>query len=205
LWNWIPGDTTECYDLTRDPAEGHDLWGGRLDNACVILKDKLKDMVSMLALPAGYADKLAHGLIPAGAPAPRPQFKVDAMIGDQVHVLGYDLSPPTLVPGGAVTVTYYFESKKRLADGWRMFFHLETPAGFRNVDHVPVDGLLPVESWHPGQRIRDQQSIGVPVGSPRGPYTLYIGSFKGAGRLKVTPPALTDGHDRLKLGTFVVR
>ena len=207
LWNWIPGDTTECYDLEHDPSEAHDLWGrGGQDAACAALKDKLKGMVSLLALPAGYADKLARGLIPAGAAAPQPQFKLDAMINDQVHVLGYDLAPTSLATGAEVKVTYYFESKKRLADGWRMFFHLDGPGGsFRNLDHIPVDGLLPVESWHPGQRIRDQQVFLMPMGSTPGAYTLYLGAFKGGGRLKVTPPALTDGHDRLKLGTFVVR
>ena len=27
LWNWVPDNTTECYDRARDPAETHDLWG----------------------------------------------------------------------------------------------------------------------------------------------------------------------------------
>jgi arylsulfatase A-like enzyme len=209
LWNWIPGDTTECYDLGHDPSESHDLWGsGGQDPACADLKEKLKGLVSLLALPPGYAEKLARGLIPAGAPAPQPPVKLDAMINDQVRVLGYDLSPATLTAavGGDVTVTYYFESKKRLADGWRMFFHLDGPGGsFRNLDHVPVDGLLPVESWHPGQRIRDQQVFAMPAGSTPGAYTLYLGAFKGGARLPVTPRTLTDGHDRVKLGTFVVR
>ena len=59
-------------------------------------------------------------------------------------------------------MTVHFESKKRLADRWRLFFHLDGPGGFRNLDHVPVDGLLPVERWRPGQRIRDAQRIFIP-------------------------------------------
>src|SRR6185369_17685371 len=29
IWNWTPENTTECYDLTADPEERHDLWGRR--------------------------------------------------------------------------------------------------------------------------------------------------------------------------------
>ena len=27
IWNWIPDNTTECYDRRTDPAEAHDMWG----------------------------------------------------------------------------------------------------------------------------------------------------------------------------------
>ena len=209
LWNWIPGDTTECYDLGRDPTEARDIWGrGAKDAACAALKDQLKGLVSYLALPPGYADKLAQGVIPASGPAPRPQTPMDVMIGAELHILGYDLGPTTLAraTGGEVTLTTYFESKKRLTDGWRLFFHLEGPASaFRNLDHIPVGGALPAESWHPGQRIRDQHTFMMPAGSAPGAYTIYLGVYKGGARLKVSPATNTDGHDRLKLGTFVVR
>src|SRR5262249_48382238 len=71
LWNWIPDNTTECYDRRTDPAEVHDLWGrgGRgNDNECVALKHELETMVATLAMPPGYAEKMARGLIPPGAP-----------------------------------------------------------------------------------------------------------------------------------------
>lgn len=206
IWNWIPGDTTECYDLRRDPAEKVDLWGRRgQDAACLPLKTELRDMVAALALPPGFAEKITRGVFPAGAAAPQPSHKVDAMIGDFIRVFGYDIEPAQLSVGQDVTVAYYFESKKRLGDRWRLFFHLEGPAGYRNADHVPVEGLMPVERWHPGQRIRDQQRIAIPPGSPPGPYTLYVGAFRGNDRLPVTPVSLTDGKSRLRLGTFVVR
>jgi hypothetical protein len=104
-----------------------------------------------------------------------------------------------------VTATIYFASKKRLADRWRLFFHLDGPGGFRNLDHVPVDGLLPVDRWRPGQRIRDVQRIFIPASTPPGTYTFSIGAFRGVDRLKIMPAKLTDGKDRLRVGTFVVK
>ena len=64
---------------------------------------------------------------------------------------------------------------------------------------------MPLERWRPGQQIRDTQRIPIPLGSPPGAYTIYVGAFRGGGRLPVTPAALTDGKDRLRVGTFLVR
>jgi arylsulfatase A-like enzyme len=206
LWNWLPNDTTECYDRRADPQEVHDLWGrAAADGECIRLKRELQTLVSSLALPPGYAEKIARGIIPAGAPDPRPRIPLEARVGEQIRVIGADLAPAEVRPGGEVTVTIYFESRARLADRWRLFFHLDGPGGFRNLDHVPVEGLLPVESWRPGQRIRDVQRVVIPPSTPPGLYTLSMGAFRSTERLRVTPARLTDGHDRLRVGTFVVR
>jgi arylsulfatase A-like enzyme len=205
LWNWIPDNTTECYDRRVDPGEIHDLWGRGSDGECLRLKRDLETLVSTLALPPGYADKMTRGIIPPGAPDPHPPIMLGADIGGQVSVLGAEITPKEVSRGGAVTITTYFESRKHVADRWRLFFHLDGPNGFRNLDHVPVEGLLPVERWRPGQRIRDVQQVPIPASSPPGVYTYSVGAFRGVDRLKVTPATLTDGHDRLRVGTFVVK
>ena len=206
LWNWLPDNTTECYDRRTDPAEAHDLWGrSGGEGECVRLKHELETMVATLAMPPGYAEKMARGLIPAGAPDPVPAIALDADIGDRLHVIGADIAPASVARGGEVTVTVYFASKKRMADRWRLFFHLDGPGGFRNLDHIPVDGLLPVDRWRPGQRIRDVQQIFIPPSTPPGTYAFSVGAFRGVERLKITPARLDDGKQRLKVGTFVVK
>jgi hypothetical protein len=39
---------------------------------------------------------------------------------------------------------------------------------------VPVDGLLPVDQWQPGQTLRDVQRVTVPPGTPPGEYNLEV-------------------------------
>jgi hypothetical protein len=159
-------------------------------------------------LPPGAAEKLARGVFAPGAPAPAPAHDLTAAVaglGDAIAVRGYDLSAPDVAAGGAIDVTYHFEAKTRIAAGWRLFFHLEGPAGNRNLDHVAVDGLMPLDRWRPGQRIADGQRIDIPAGTPRGVYTLYLGAFKGPTRMKVAPAALSDGRDRMRLLQFTVR
>jgi arylsulfatase A-like enzyme len=205
IWNWVPDNTTECYDRARDPAEVHDLWLAGDDAGCARLKRELQRLVAGLALPSGVAEKMARGVFPPGAPPLHPSHPLEAALGDEIAVRGYDVSPPVVRPGGEVEVTYYFAARKRVRGRWRLFFHLEGPTGYRNIDHVPVDGLMPLERWRPGQQIRDTHRVGLPPGTPPGVYTLYLGAFRGADRLPVTPRALSDGRDRLRVGAFIVQ
>ena len=209
IWNATPGDTTECYDRTRDPAEAHDIWtGAGGDAACTALAHDLRRLVAGLAFPPGAAEKLAWAVARPGVAAPQPTHALEAAVGDAFAVRGYDLAAPEPIDGRAgavVDATIYFAVKRRFPAGWRLFFHLEGPGGFRNLDHVPVEGLMPVDRWRPGQQLRDRQRIAVPPGTAPGSYTLYVGAFRGAARLSVTPAAASDGKDRLRVLTLVVR
>jgi arylsulfatase A-like enzyme len=204
VWNVVPGDTTECYDRLRDPAEERDVWQQDPDGSCAALARALRRMVAGLALPRGAAETLAQAVTPPGGTAPAPAHPLQAALGDAIQVRGYDLSGPTVAAGGTLDVAYHFAAGKRLPAGWRLFFHLEGPSGFRNLDHVPVDGLMPLERWRPGQTVRDRQRIAMPAGTPPGTYTLYVGAYRGAERLPVSPPALNDGNNRLRLLSFAV-
>jgi arylsulfatase A-like enzyme len=225
LWNWVPGDTTECYDRTRDPAEEHDIWQQDADGSCAVLARALRRLVAGLALPSGAAEKLAQAVTPPGRPAPVPAHPLQASLGEAVLVRGYDVSvdagtggvargpaapdragaqPFTVAAGGTLDVTTHFALGKRLPAGWRLFFHLDGPAGYRNLDHVPVEGLMPLERWRLGQVVRDRQRIAMPPGAPAGTYTLYLGAYRGGERLPVSPVALNDGNNRLRLLTFAV-
>jgi arylsulfatase A-like enzyme len=205
IWNWTPDNTTECYDLAHDPGELRDLWGSAEgESECAPLKSDLRNRVALLSLPAGYAEKIADSVFAAGRPAPTPGHALDGTIGDDVRVIGYDLSSDRVSPGGETTLQVYFESLHPVTRGWRPFFHMDGPAGFRNLDHIPVEGAYPMDRWRPGQHIRDRQIVRFPLSAARGDYTLYFGLFKGSSRLPVTPAEAQDGKDRLRLATIHV-
>jgi choline-sulfatase len=206
IWNAVPSDTTECYDRTRDPTEEHDIWQqvGADDGSCTTLARSLKRLVSGLALPSGAAEKLRAAVTPPGGAAPPPGHAVQAALGDAILIRGYDASATTVTAGGVLEITTHFAAGAPLPAGWRLFFHLEGPSGYRNLDHLPVEGLMPLESWRRGQVIRDRLRIPVPPGTAPGTYTLYVGAYRAAQRLPVTPPSLADGHDRLRLLSFTV-
>ena len=158
--------------------------------------------MALLALPTGYADKIAFGLPKQGAPP--PAHVLDARVGS-LRVLGYDLTSSVLHRGESTDLVTHFELADHLEPGWKLFFHLEGPNGFRNLDHVPVEGAYPLERWRPGQRIRDRLSINFPASMPPGTYNVYVGLWKGTARAPVTPKSASDGRDRLRLATISVR
>ncbi len=99
IWNWTPDNTTECYDIAHDPDELKDLWGLPAgEPECSKLKAELRDRVALLSLPPGYAEKMAFGVVAAGASAPAPAHALDARIGPTLRVLGYDLFSPARSP-----------------------------------------------------------------------------------------------------------
>jgi arylsulfatase A-like enzyme len=206
IWNWTPDNTTECYDIAHDPGELKDLWGSAAgEPACSQLKEELRNRVALLSLPPGYSDKIAFGVAPAGAPAPAPAHPLDATIGSSLRVVGYDLSPQPTRRGDSAELVTHFELRGRMEPGWRLFFHMDGPGGFRNLDHVPVEGAYPMERWHPGQRIRDRLRIAFTTAMPTGSYTVFVGLFKGNARAPVVPASASDGRDRLRLATIVVQ
>ena len=168
------------------------------------LAHALKRTVAGLALPDGAAEKLRQAVTPPGAAGAAPAHPLQASLGDAILVRGYDTSAETVPAGGTLEVTYHFVAGKPLPTGWRLFFHLEGPVGYRNLDHVPVDGLMPLERWRPGQALRDRQRIPIPPGTQAGTYTLYVGAYRGPERLPVIPASLSDGKSRLRLLSFTV-
>src|SRR5205085_5068855 len=116
IWNAVPGDTTECYDRTRDPRDDHDIWqqGGDDSGArsCATLARALKRLVAGLALPAGAARKLADAVTPPGALAPPPAHPLAAALGGAILIRGYDLSAAEVPAGGALDVTVHFAAAK---------------------------------------------------------------------------------------------
>jgi len=130
---------------------------------------------------------------------------VGASLGDVVAIVGADANPAPVPAGTELEAKILFQCLRPVTGGWRFFFHLLGPNGtFRNLDHVPVDGALPVEAWRKGQRILDRLKI--PTGGlPAGEYHLIVGLYRGPERLPVTPLAASDGNKAARIATFHVQ
>lgn len=214
IWNWTPENTTECYDLVADPRETRDLWG-RPDGAragCAAVKRELQRWVSLLGVPANARAKLADAVFSGGRRAPAPPVPLEATFGRQVELLGFGViaaepSPAgPLRPGSEAVLVHHFRSRAPVGAGWRFFFHLTGPGGFfRNLDHVPVGGAMPLERWRPGQIVIDRFPFVVPPGTPPGRYVVRVGIYRGHERLPVRPSALSDGNHAVTTVAIDVR
>jgi hypothetical protein len=179
-----------------------------------------------LAVPAAACRKPAKVLLTKDQQAriqenvlkerPTPRFVSGAIFGDNIKLLGVDVSPTDGVrAGGEVTLTYYWECLRETPGDWKAFGHLELPAGKRMIlDHVPVGELYPVSQWKPGEVIRDVQKVTVDPDTKSGPALLWAGLFSeeiyrergGGDRMKIVnkDKVSTDGDDRARLAQFRV-
>jgi arylsulfatase A-like enzyme len=206
LWNWTPDNTTECFDIAHDPGEVNDLWGTKSgEPTCSSLKAQLQDMITALALPPGYGEKMKRSVFAPGVPAPDPAAVRRGRLGDWVAFRGYDISNVNVAPGQSVRLTYHFESLAPVPKGWSFFFHMRGPPGVRNLDHVPVEGAFPPDRWRPGMNVLDTQTIDIAPEAPQGEYVILLGMYEGDRRLPVTPADVSEGKEGLKVVTLHVR
>jgi 4-amino-4-deoxy-L-arabinose transferase-like glycosyltransferase len=107
-------------------------------------------------------------LVPAYRPDPRvtPEavpHRLDWQVGNEIRLLGYDISPPEVAPGDTLTVTLYWQPLAEIDRNYTVFVQLygleDARVGGR--DTYPGLGNDPTIYWEPGEVIAD--SIPVPV------------------------------------------
>ena len=176
-------------------------------------------LVALTALAFGCAEHAAPTLTPAQkkkteaaiVTEAKPSVPVGAVIEDQVRLLGYDLDRTTVAPGQTFTVTYYIEALGEPMGDNSLFVHLQGRKNDRkawmNLDHHPVEGLLPLRQLKKGQIVKDVQRVTLPADFTAGEAKLYWGLWRGEYRLKIKNPEAVphDDEGRVILGTIQVK
>lgn len=147
--------------------------------------------------------------------APTPKIPINANFADNIRLIGVDLSADRVRPGDTMTATYYWECLRETPGEWKVFVHLELPAGKRMIlDHHPVGELYPIANWKKGEIIRDVQRFTVAADTKPGPATLWAGLFneaiyreQGGGdrmEIKNKDQVPNDGDHRVRAARFTV-
>jgi hypothetical protein len=103
-------------------------------------------------------------LLPDGA-AVQPQHVLQADVGGQLRLLGYDVDNTAAQPGEAIRFTLYWEAQRNMDRDWSIFCHLfdldlGLPVATR--DRFPGQGLLATSQLVPGQRWADRYVVELP-------------------------------------------
>ena len=113
--------------------------------------------------------------------------------GGLVHLRGYRLDSTATSPGGALTLTLYWQAEGPAERDYTLFVHLIGPDGraYGQVDRVPGAGQSPTSSWAAGQVIVDEVVLPVAADAPPGTYHIAVGFYDAAygDRLPVADPA----------------
>ena len=119
--------------------------------------------------------------LPAGPqPAPlRPSQTVDARFGEQVILLGYDISTLSLTPGQPFRIRLYWQAGGPVAASYTVFVHLvDSQARIRGqADSLPQGGARCTDTWMVGEVVPDDHVLTVAPDAPPGEYTLLVGLY----------------------------
>ncbi len=97
--------------------------------------------------------------------APQPQHVLQADVGGQLRLLGYDVENLTARPGEAFRLTLYWEAQQPMDRDWSIFCHvfdvdLGLPVATR--DRFPGQGLLSTRHMPAGLRWADRYVVYLP-------------------------------------------
>ncbi len=160
------------------------------------------------ALTPGQKKKVAANLLKE---APKPKHVINALIEDQVKLIGYDLDKTTVKPGESFTITYYFEGLHATPDNNSMFVHFQgaknVAKAWQNLDHHPVEGLFPLRQLKKGMYLRDTQTVKVRPDFVGSSAKIYWGLFRGDYRLKIrnSKDVKHDGDNRVIVAELKIK
>ena len=140
---------------------------------------------------------------------PDPTYKVGAHFGQEIELIGFDVTEP-LVAGKEATFTWYWRAKKKTTKNWRVFVHLDSQTGpvRQGLDHHPVGELYQTSRWEPGQIIRDVQQVQIRPDYPQGEAIPYVGLYLESGsgeRLPIVNDVPKTEDQRAITATLKVR
>jgi 4-amino-4-deoxy-L-arabinose transferase-like glycosyltransferase len=144
----------------------------------------------------------------AQSPATDPATKVQATLGDQIWLVGYDLPATTWQPGDIIPLTLFWQREGVLDEDYRVFVHLLDSSGqlAAQADSAPGGGSRPTTTWPEQELIVDRHGLSLAMDLNAGEYTLLVGMYWPATgeRLPVQGAAGQPVGDSVPLGVITV-
>jgi hypothetical protein len=135
-------------------------------------------------------------------------YRLDADLGGQATLLGYDIDRRTVAPGGQVSVTLYWTTQAPVPADHTVFLHLAAPEGppYAQADGQPQHGAYPTSFWDVGEVVADPRTVVVPVDLSPGEYPLVAGMYllETGERLPWLAPGGSPQGDAVPLLTLAV-
>jgi hypothetical protein len=138
---------------------------------------------------------------------PRPGHALEARLGNEVQLLGYDASPEQPAPGTALKLMLYWRALSRMDESYSVFVHLVDEQGriWAQSDNTPGQGQIPTTSWLPGEVINDAYQLDLPPALPPGDYRLLAGMYDPLSKARLPVRVSSgDNSDTIDLGTITI-
>jgi len=181
---------------------------GRLLDGLSVVQQPVYLIKPMPGLEVAYrlapAGSLVRVLGRAVTSVPASPGFTPANAGGQLRLRSATVSPATLSPGQALTVTLYWQVLAAPAADYDAFVHLLDANGQRvaQSDHRPGGVYYPSSLWQPGELLADTHTIALPATLPPGTYTLHTGLYDKPSLRRLPIPGSPD--DSVALGAIQV-
>ncbi len=116
-------------------------------------------------------------------------------LGQEIQLLGYDLTDTQTRPGGYVSLALHWEAIAQPSTDYTVFTQLIGPDNlvWGQQDNQPQQGRYPTTAWSIRDRVVDRYDIMVREDAPEGSYTLLVGMYDLATGERL-PAVDVDGH-----------
>jgi hypothetical protein len=134
---------------------------------------------------------------------PAVSYTQSATFGNLASLVGYDLSPTSVLTSGAsVSVELVWHVHQQTRTAYKTFVHLIDAEGRRMAgsDQVPDRWQRPTTGWIAGEYIIDVHTVNLPADLPVGHYRLQTGLYEEATSERLPRP---DGADTVVFDTQV--
>ncbi len=141
--------------------------------------------------------------LPVPADLPHP---TEAVWGDEFRLLGYELQPPSLEPGGTLDLTLYLEALRPPSRDWSLFVHVVDDVGIilTQDDRYPQQGLARASRLQAGERWAEVFRLRVPATAIAPAHlALMVGFYDLRTGERLTVAGAAD--DRLHLGDLTLQ
>jgi len=132
---------------------------------------------------------------------PTPQVPLTQSFGDQLSLLGYDLTAENGQPLEihiskleTINLKLYWQSLSQIHSDYTVFVHLRDETGqiVAQIDGPPAAGQYPTSLWDVGEKIAATFTLNVPPELESGRYQLVVGLYDPVTGVRLAVPNSTD-------------
>ncbi|MCK4473012.1 MAG: hypothetical protein KAW49_14625, partial [Anaerolineae bacterium] len=206
-----PLDEAQTTDELTDMAAEHDrlfavLWAVDESDPGRFVEGWLAER-AYKALDTWYGNvRLAIYAAPA-TPPEEIQNPLDARLGDEITLSGYNLLTREVEAGDILQLTLFWQAQAQPQERYKVFVHVLDEAGHivGQQDSEPGDGLNITTSWQPGETVADSYGVLVRPGTPPGQHRIEVGMYSAvSGQRLAVSEAGRDRGDHLVLDSIEV-
>jgi hypothetical protein len=130
-----------------------------------------------------------------------PSHLINARIGSEFELVGWDINRPIVVQGHSVILSLYWRALAETEADFHVFVHVGTDDPVAQADSVPRCGERPTYRWQAGEEVVDRHLLIVREDAQAGVFPLWVGMYDigTRHRLPVTDAQGTPLDDTLQL------